>query len=323
MDIAFIYWGPHPMHKTWVDGITEQKYSFIPKITLNLFRAGNPLLHQFLAFIHSPIIPKSDVYLIENMACILPVILRKKKNSKIILMNCDNFFYDVFPKSKGIMRKIYFFYLKQINGIISNSKYIKKISQKYTSIPNFVVNPGINSKYFKIDSNRNSNIAHGLSALRKQKGTDLVIKAFEKMNLNNQLYLIGPKGDVSIPKDKRIIFTGWTDRPEKYLINCGIYVNPARFDSFGMNMVEAMAAGFAPIVSENCGAKEIVAKLDKKLIIKPTVSEIIKTINWVKEGNRKEVLGKKAKEIAKKYTIEKSTKKFRKEFFDLMGEIRK
>ncbi len=312
------------MHKEWADSITKDQHPFIPAFLINNFRDASPFVHQILATFNAFTIPRSDIYLLEGITCILPAIIREKKNSKIIILNCDNFFEDVFPKSKGIKRKLYEWYIKHIDGVISNSEYVKDISEKYIDVPNFVVNPGINKKFFKVNANYNSgNIAHGLSAIRKQKGSDLVIEAFEKIKKSNKLYLIGPKKDVIIPDDSKIILTGWTDHPEEYLKKCSIFVNPARTEPFGMNIIEAMAAGFAPIISKNCGAKEAVEKLDKKLIIKPTVSEIIKAINWLNESNRKEVLGKKAKIIAKKYMKEESIKRFRKTFFELVKEIKK
>lgn len=322
MKTVFICWAPHPLHKKWASTITSEHYSFIPRPLINKFRASNPVIHQLLALFTAWRIPKADVYLLEGITCLLPAIMRKKKYSKIIMLNADSFFDDL-TNMKGIKRKIFMFYLKHIDGIISNSDYSKALAKRHVQIPQKVVYPGIDNKYFKINANiKSKNIAHGLSTLRKQKGTDLVIEAFKRMKNKDKLYLIGPVDDVTVPKQDNIIVTGWTEHPEEYLKKCGVYVNPARFESFGMNIVEAMAAGFAPIVSDKCGAKDIVKKLSDRLIIKPGVENIIKSINWLNEKNRKVELGKKAKIIAKEHTIDNSIKNFKKTFIELVNEIK-
>lgn len=320
MKTTFIWSYPHPLHKKWADSVATKSAPFLPKIFLNA-RSSTPLIGQSLSIIKSMMIPKSDVYLLEGMNCALPAIIRKRKNTKLILINSDTFFYDL-EHAKGVKKKIYLWYLKRIDGIISTSEMMKKLVEKYTSAPNRVVYPGINPEFFKADADYTSkNIAHGLSLLRKQKGTDLVIEAFNKMKDKDKLYLIGDIGDVEIPHNKNIIATGWVDSPNKYLSRCSIYVNPARFEPFGMNIVEAMAAGLVPIVSENCGAKDIVRKISPKLIIKTNVTEILKTIDWLSRGNRKELLGKKAKKIARGCVVKNSIKNFKKAFYELIGEI--
>jgi len=335
--VRFIYWYPHPMHKLWADSVTDKHTPFLPESWLETFRLAPAIVHQILAVLTFWRIPKDDVYLIENMICMLPTYLRSPK-SKRILMNCDNFF-DIYKNTIGIKRWIYSWLMSKINGFISNSELSKHTLEQYIEVPNKIVYPGIDHKFFKINPNFNSNnIAHGMSGIKWQKGSDIMIEAFKQINNNNHLYLIGPMALDGFIEDKvtdsksltelkyidesqPIISTGFVDNPQQYLAKCSIFVNPARYEPFGMNIAEAMAAGFAPIVSENCGAKVIVEQINKKLIIQPTQPEIIKAIKWLNQGNRKQVLGLKARQIAKNYTMKASTNNFKQEFQDLLGEI--
>jgi glycosyltransferase involved in cell wall biosynthesis len=303
----FIYWSPHPVHKIWADSIDAESTSFVPEKTLE-FARKHPILHQLLS-ISKGFGKKSDINLIEGMQCILPAIMR---GGKIVLINSDTFFIDL-EQSKGLKRNLYLWYLKHVDAIISSSEMMKKLAEEYTDVVNYVVNPGINKKFFNIKCDLNSqDIAHGMSAIRLQKGSDIVIKVHQKRN-KGFLYLIGPIADIEIPyDDKKIIYTGWTDNPELYLLTCGYYINPARFEPFGMNIVEAMAAGFAPIVSKDCGAAEIVRRIHPYLVIKnPTVNKILKRIKFLNYKHIRENLGYKAKCIATEYTEEKSIKKFK------------
>jgi len=335
---TFVFWYPHPMHKMWSDSITDTHTSFLPEAWLETFRLSPSIIHQFLAALTFWRIPKANTYLIENMICMLPTYLRSPK-SKRILMNCDNFF-DTYKNTTGIKRKIYTWLMSKIDGYISNSELSRQTLSKYIDVPNKVVYPGINSKFFSINPDFNSNnIAHGMSGIKWQKGSDIMIEAYNKLqNPKGHLYLIGPmaldgfvKDNVTdiqslkeiktIDESQPIISTGFVDKPEQYLTKCEIFVNPARYEPFGMNILEAMAAGFAPIVSVNCGAKVIVEQIDKHLIIQPTPLEIIKTIKWLNQGNRKQDLGIKAKQIASKYTIKTSVDNFKQKFQELLSEI--
>ncbi|MBU0735522.1 MAG: glycosyltransferase family 4 protein, partial [Proteobacteria bacterium] len=56
----------------------------------------------------------------------------------------------------------------------------------------------------------------------------------------------------------RVIFAGVTREVEKYYLACDIFAMPSVFDTFGMAVLEALAAGLPVIISRNVGAKDLV-----------------------------------------------------------------
>lgn len=346
MKVVFVYYNPHPIHKAWADSVTNIQVPFISKKIFdikNLSKKSDKLAYKLFNFLRkSPSIlqplsisqalriPRADVYLLENPACLPPVLFRKKKNSKIIMINDDIFFY-LLRDSKGILRKIYQKYLRYIDGVISSSNMIRNVSREFINVPNLVNHAFVDTRKFsrfKVDT-KSANICF-TGMLANQKRIDLVIKAFLRVNkkYQNKLYLIGAEED-NIPiltknrKNGGIIITGWTKNPEKYMKKCGIYINPAEREAFGMNIIEAMCMGIPPLVSKKCGAAEIVSKVSKKLIIKQEVGDIVKKIEWLNSNiNNKKRLGKKCRIMAMKYTKERSSAEFKKKFYRLLDQIR-
>jgi len=56
----------------------------------------------------------------------------------------------------------------------------------------------------------------------------------------------------------RVIFAGVTRQVEEYYLASDLFAMPSRFDTFGMAVLEAMAAGLPVIITEKVGAKDLV-----------------------------------------------------------------
>jgi glycosyltransferase involved in cell wall biosynthesis len=90
-----------------------------------------------------------------------------------------------------------------------------------------------------------------------------------------------------------------------------VYLHPARFESFGLSVVEAMAAGLIPIVTEMTGSKDLVKKVDSSLIVPVDVNAISAKIVEVlsMDIKEKEALSRRAKQVAGEWSA-KSKKTF-------------
>jgi glycosyltransferase involved in cell wall biosynthesis len=347
MKIGYIYYGNHYLFDTWSKSINAEQHSFVPKWIFDYKRLNKkeksiydkildvlrkkPALLQLASIIKSFFIPKSDIYILENAACLSSLIFKRKGNSKIILFYGDQFFLD-YPIFKGIKKRFVDHLLGYVDGIITISKLYQNISKRYMQVPNYVVYPYCDTeKYLKYNADITSRNIAFFGYLVKLKAIDLLIDAFLKLNkkYNNKLYLIGGIVDKmkEIEENKNnpnIIVTGWTDKPQEYLKKCGTYINPARKEAFGINILEAMCMGIPPIVSENCGAAEIVKKISPNLIIKTDRDEIIKRFEWVNSDlKRKKLFSIVCKKEARKYTKEKSVKEFKKAFNSVVGRIKR
>lgn len=101
-----------------------------------------------------------------------------------------------------------------------------------------------------------------LSRLEKEKGIDLLIKAFANLSQtlkNVELVIVGEGKEerklkemvTNLNLDDKVIFTGFQKNPYIYLKNSDLFVCSSRFEGFSLAIGEAMILGI-PVISTNC-----------------------------------------------------------------------
>jgi len=328
MKIIFIHLGykkrVHVAHLLMAKaGNVKVHFGFMPKRLCFLYRF-NAIFHQLAGFIQSFFIPKADVYLIESPEC-MPAIWFKAKKTKVIMIN-DGPFFPLFHTYKGLKKRYSLAIIKKIDALISTSNLMKKYAEKYIKVPNKIVYHSIDTKKFsKIRPNYSSNNICSISTARYSKGADILLdvhKIFKSKFKDSKLFVLGEEGySKELRKCKDVINPDFTD-PVKYLANSGLYINPARIEPFGINILEAMCAGIPPLVSKFCGAAEIVKKVDPWLVTSLNPKEIAeKAVKLHKDLNLKRKLGQKCKREALKYTQERTVKEFKVKFAKILKEL--
>lgn len=347
MRIIYIYYGNHYLFDIWAKSVKAEARPFVPLWLYDFKRLKNkegsvrnrissalrkfPLVLQIAAIINSLFVPKADVYILENMACMTSIYFKNTKKSKAILFNGDQFFLDLQSANKT-KKKIAQKLMNKIDGVVSISFLYQDICKKYLSVPNKMVYPYADVEgYSQEHADLNSKSIAFLGYIVLLKGIDVLVEAFHELpaHAKDKLYLIGSVVD-KIPQletnksNTNIVTTGWSDRPQDYLKKCSIYANPARKEAFGINIIEAMCMGLVPIVSENCGAAEIVREVSPDLIIPVDKETLKQKIIWLNSNPKiKRGLSDTCQQIGKIYTKEKSVTEFKKSFQELLVEIQK
>lgn len=320
------YQEPHPLHKSWMKSLSSKKIlSSLPKEAYFGTRYGirkMPLLSQLVSIFYGISFPSAKIYFIEGAAIASSLFL---KRGKVICINSDPFFYNL-KKAPWFVRLYSKLLLKRIDGFISTSQMMHNQATK----PSEIVYPFIEkTELFKINPKFENNNICNTAGVRYTKGTDIILevyKKYKKIKPESELYVLG--------KDRNDKY--WMNEVKKvggkapgrvnifpYMNNSGIYLNTSRYEPFGINILESMAAGIPPLVSEHCGATEIVRKLDKNLIIPLNSEEIIKKIKWLKSDKKRFYeLSKKSKIIAKTFTKERSYKELNEKFIKILKRIK-
>jgi len=109
----------------------------------------------------------------------------------------------------------------------------------------------------------------GAGKLTKQKGFDILIRAFAKLRqrVHARLIILGigeQKGELEalghkLGVEDYVIIKGFVPNPWAYMARADVFVLPSRWEGFGHVIVEAMACG-TPVVASNCdfGPGEII-----------------------------------------------------------------
>lgn len=143
------------------------------------------------------------------------------------------------------------------------------------------------------------------------KGVIELVKAFHEVvasNLNAYLLFVGPQdlsvSDLGIEESSqvtnRIIFTGYTDIPEKYMSVSDLLCIPSYREGFGTVVIEAAAMGLPTVGSNIYGLSDAILHEKTGLLVEPkSVSELSKAlVRLIKNKDERRSLGLSAQERA-------------------------
>ena len=152
------------------------------------------------------------------------------------------------------------------------------------------------------------------------KGLDHLLKALAVLRSrgpteNFKLLVVG-KGDErkyralsrTLRIDDLVLFTGQLtrERMEEIYLAADIYAMLSRFDTFGMVVLEAMAAGLPVVVSTNVGARDLVIEGENGFVVEKVgdAEEVADKIALLLDENIRRRMGEKALETALSHTWE-------------------
>ena len=207
----------------------------------------------------------------------------------------------------------------RIDKIICNSNFTAKRVKKYWGRDSIVIHPPVDTKRFCPKKSR-SNYYLSVSRLVPNKRIDLLVKAFNQLNLPLIIIGSGPeKKELMKIAKKNIIFLGFqSDQKIKtYMEECRAFVY-AGVEDFGIAPVEAMAAGAPIIALKKAGILDTVKSISSKnkistglLFNNQSDRDIIDCINFFEA--KKLWLKFSSEDInlwAQNYSIENFKKKF-------------
>ncbi len=191
------------------------------------------------------------------------------------------------------LREWDFYSSQRLDYIISNSNFTSKRIKKYWGLESEVIHPPVDIKRFNYKISR-GDFYVSLNRLVPNKRIDLLIKAFNKLNLPLIIIGDGPERlkleKISNPNIK-FLRTISDKEVEKYMSRCKAFVY-AGIEDFGIAPVEAMASG-APVIAYgkggildtvNCLNKENSEKVKNGLLFKnQTSKDIFDTISWFED----------------------------------------
>ena len=222
--------------------------------------------------------------------------------------------------------------------------------QEYTINPDkvAVINPGVDlSDYAQHnkDSVRNDirrelgiNIADPVIIFASMnfeiKGLDDILFSLAKLKAQNHKFKLIVAGKGNIKKYTKmaqeaqiisdVIFTGPVNKENliRMYLASDLYIMLSKFDTFGMVVLEAMAAGLPVIISSNVGAKDIVREDENGFIVSNTsdANYIAAKIALLLDENIRRPFAAAACQTAAQNTWDDVTKKYAAIYENIMAE---
>ena len=318
MKTLFLYYDPHYAHAEMAKALHADFYP-APKLrseSSNMLLGGLSILKAVFT------LPKNyDVYFCEG-TYIIPVLAKKlgllSKKAKIInILASPLLYYIKIGRIKGIRGKFALWLLKEVDLFVSIGKMedeiLKEILPNAKSIVTYprpkkeVVTALLKDKKLP-DLNSNKILTIG-SISAYYKGIDIVYEAFKILKKDfpdAELFIVGKIPDLSNYvdcNDEGVHCLGYVEDLGTVIKNSALYVHMGRGDTFPLSTLEAMLGGLPAIVSEWTGTKEIVNKVDNRLIIELSPKELANKIIWYFSLNnaKKTKLSIRSKEEAKNF----------------------
>lgn len=324
--IIFLYRGPHHVHLKFARSVNAKScsnyliynYKQIPKVFIPF-----SFLYRFFT------LPKADIYLCEDGYSLILAYFQKlfQKNTKIMLIIASPLFYKI-GKSKSFVRRIWQKIFTKVNAGIAVSELNKQFAERYLDCPIDVVYPFIDTKKYKYIANLKKNNILYLGSINKFKGVDLMVKAVEEVNKqeeNVQFFLCGAVIDRSLEKslEKYEHSSVYVKNTMRYFKKSMIILNASCYDSFAVSILQGMACGLIPIVTDYTGISIILKKINKNLVVMRRYQDISQAISKILNlsAQKKMNLSKKCRNYALKLNQVRQVKKFRMAFFKLIKEI--
>ena len=144
---------------------------------------------------------------------------------------------------------------------------------------------------------KSSYLFGSIGRFSKQKGFDIIIESFKKLEFNDAFLLLIGNGhdEYKSHLDKNIILLDHQDNVADYLSIFDCYISASRWETFGIALVEAMSFNLPIITSVHEGNKEWIYDFDVDIFQNDNVSDLsMKMMNIYKK-----------KPIKKKYNLDR------------------
>jgi len=211
----------------------------------------------------------------------------------------------------------------------NKEKVIKKIYKKAIYVP-----VGIDSRRLEtIPVKKEKNIRIGyFGHLNEEKGVDILVKAFLKLDIENcELFIAGTGPLLQKIKEltegkKNVSIYGFCNDVVSYIKSCDVVVFPYRnaVSVLGLSLscLEAITLG-KPIIASNNIALTPLVKHNYNGFIFNNDDEIARYLNLlIKNEEKRKIMGKKSMEIASEYSIGKVTKQISEIIKEIVNERR-
>ena len=318
MKTLFLYYDPHYAHAEMAKALRADFYP-APRLrseSSNMLLGGLSILKAVFT------LPKNyDVYFCEG-TYIIPALARKlgllSKRTKVVnILASPLLYYIKIGRIKGIRKQFALWLLKEVDLFVSvgrmEDKILKEILPDAKSIvaypkPKQEVVTSLLKDERMPDLNSHKIVTVGTNSAYP-KGIDIVYEAFKTVKKefpDAELFIVGKMPDLLNYvdcNDKGIHCLGYVEDLGMVIKNSALYVHMGRGEAFSVSCIEAMLGGLPAIVSEWTGAKEVVNKVDNRLIIELNPKELANKIIWYFSLNnaKKTKLSIRSKEEAKNF----------------------
>ena len=204
-----------------------------------------------------------------------------------------------------------------VDSVISVSKFCDKKLKELIEIESYIAEPHIEpEKYRKlveISPNLKGEKLIFIGENRNHKGLERIIDNWSSIKSDfpkAEISIIGEGHDKVDKNDINVKGYISNEALLDEISKSSLYVHPARFENFGISVLESMRGGVPALVTENTGVKDVVSKVDDSLVVENNDESIIKGIkNYLnKDIDSRDKYSEIGRSLTDQYTLDRSKK---------------
>lgn len=333
VDIAFIHAKPHRAHRVFAEAIGADFYPFLGNGTTPKEGQVSRFTQYITASFDYP--SDYDCYLLEGGQPLLSAALASLRNdATVILLNADETFVNVvegldyYGPGEGYVHQLS---MRQVDGIISVGEFVDEyVTRMGCNVPTEVVYPSIDADLFddliRVEPTLDRDLITTVGFGKPSVGFDILVEAFERVRENNpdaELHIAGQGHPKAWNDRPGVTVHGWVDDLATFLSQGSMSAHPGRCECYPVSTLEPMRAGCPTLVSNRVGTRSVVADLDERLVVEPTVEATADAIRWFFElsvDERRE-FSIRARELTEPYSEAKTAEMFVEAFERLTARL--
>ena len=258
---SYLLISEYKSQKNW-ENITKKVFYYKYKRSISNIFSAIKQIHEVIEKVNPDIIHVHSTW--AGLFVRLSYLFRKRKAKIIYQSHGWAFLMDTSKYKKNIYALVERILSIPTDKIINISNYEQNQAIKYGFNKNKMimiyngVEDKVNKSNLKLNWDRNKINLLFVGRLDRQKGLDLFLDVYNKMELDNvHLYVIGTSVlDNSLPKNtETVTYLGWVDNKDidAYYQACDAVIMPSRWEGFGLVAIEAMRNS-KPVIASNMGA---------------------------------------------------------------------
>jgi len=153
---------------------------------------------------------------------------------------------------------------------------------------------------------------------------DLSIEAFKRVRkaVPEARFLLIGKGPLreAYAGVEGVEFLGFVEDPGECLKKCALFMHLSRFDPYPVSVLEGMAAGLVPVVSEMTGTRELLEAIDTGLVAADPAHAATKLISLLEGPAQIRDLSAKCRQAVRGWDKDRSISDFKRAFAKITGE---
>jgi len=330
MKKLMLFTGTNPIHRRFGEVIEAEPYLLITRVT-----KSQSLPSKVMSLIRGVLSVPTKHKLIVCESCYqYPAIKRRLflLNSKIVNLNGGPMLYHVLSKRlSGMEQKILTNLIDDVDAHIVYGAYGKELLARFdVKKPVYIVYPFVRDEFLNSDV-KPALASHTITIMATSdpynKGIDLLYEAMVFVHEeypDAKLNIITTKiPDEELPDEDFITIHRNVPSVIPILASSSLYIQPSRGDMFPSACLEAMALGIPTIVSTDNGVKEVVEKLDAKMVVRLEAEKLANAIiaYFEKPLAEREALSLRCKEAIRFFNERDMTWLFKVQFGSLEKQL--